>query len=182
MHGEPASRVKHYLDIIKGSNAEIFENFCPSPVLVVLGGIIQPGSDFVTRATGENESLHDFNGKHRFDPNARVFPVIKSEGANPYSQMIIIGRTHNTDIQLHSSSISKMHAFITWQDGPTGRQYKIADGKSRNGTWLGTTRLQSQKVYPLSSGTTIGLGGTIFMRFYLPGNFYTALTAMAFSS
>lgn len=177
MSADQAQRVKYFLEKIGELDIKAFKEICPHPVLVVMGGILARENEFQTRVSTSLDELGAKEGRHaRFDPNARVFPVAKLPGANPYSQMIIIGRTSNTDIQLQSSGISKMHAFITWQDGPSGRKYKIADGKSRNGTWLGEKRLSPQRVHDLQSGAVLGLGRSVFLRFYLPEDFFAVLS------
>jgi len=175
---DTSERVKHYLERTIGVSPEKFEELFPHPVLVVMGGVIDPESDFHTRVSLATDVVESMAKQVRFDPNARVFPVTKRTGANPYAQMIIIGRTANTDIQLQSSEISKMHALITWQDKPKGRTYKIADGKSRNGTWLNSKRLRPQRVHELTSGGVIKLGRTMLLRYLTPTHFYEALMKM----
>jgi hypothetical protein len=178
MSPEFIQRVKQFLDSSKGKTLEQFLYMHPLPVLVVLGGITKSNDGFVTRSVTSVEVFDFHNKTDDLDPNARVFPLEKRENSNHYSQMIIIGRTPNSDIPLISSEISKMHSYLTWKDTDEGKTYKVVDGNSRNGTWLNEKKLAPHKPCDIKSGQVISLGGSIFLCFFSPKDFFSALSRM----
>lgn len=93
-------------------------------------------------------------------PEEMIAPVTKRLGANSYS-FITIGRAHNNDVVVPSSSISKCHAVIYCEHD----RYKIADAGSRNGTAFNGETLPANEPVALESGDVITLGGSVRVKF-----------------
>lgn len=64
----------------------------------------------------------------------------------------------------YGQGLSKRHAVIR----RTVRGYEILDLGSVNGTWLNNERLDSQKYYPLASGSHLRLGSMRLFVLYRP--------------
>ena len=69
-----------------------------------------------------------------------VYPV-KQTGRTPFPRVVTVGRTKNNDVVLPDVSISKFHAFFKDEDG----RFVLADGESRNGTFVEGERVSSAK-------------------------------------
>src|SRR6188768_837852 len=61
-----------------------------------------------------------------------IYPLVKKPGAS-FPDRITIGRTSNNDIVVADASISRLHAYVRRD----GKQWVVADGGSKNGSWLG---------------------------------------------
>ncbi|MBI3725727.1 FHA domain-containing protein [bacterium] len=106
-------------------------------------------------------------------PRTRAVVVKKRDGANDFANMITIGRASNNDIALEVASVSKFHAYLTW-DGPA---WFLHDAGSSNGTWIDGERLgEAQGKAGLRDGTSIQLGPDARVRFFAPTALYELLT------
>ena len=92
-----------------------------------------------------------------------------------YSGFLSIGRAENCDLVLKEPTISKMHALF-WIPKLNG-SWTIADGKSRNGTFLNGARLSPMAKRPVQSGDLIRFGDLV-AQFWLPKDLYQRLLAM----
>jgi hypothetical protein len=70
----------------------------------------------------------------------RIYPV-RHTGRSPFPRIVTVGRTKNNDVVLADVSISKFHAFFKEEGGT----YFLADGESRNGTFVDGERALSTK-------------------------------------
>lgn len=75
-------------------------------------------------------------------------------------QQFSLGRSHQSDVRIDDSFVSKHHALISYNDGEF-----VLEDKSLNGTFiktedLGRIRIQGQKVYLFGEGV-ISLGAPI---------------------
>ena len=89
-----------------------------------------------------------------------VYPV-RHTGRSPFPRIVTVGRTKNNDIVLADVGISKFHAFFKEEAG----QFFIADGESRNGTFVGGERAlptKQGKPTPLTSGMAVKFGALEF--------------------
>ncbi len=89
-----------------------------------------------------------------------VYPI-KQTGRTPFPRVITVGRTRNNDIVLPDVSISKFHAFFKDDEG----RFTLADGESRNGTFVEGERVNSAKrgkPTPLKSGALVKFGALEF--------------------
>jgi hypothetical protein len=114
-----------------------------------------------------------------FQPGDRGFlgvtPVVKRDGANPYSSMITLGRARNNDVPITDISVSKLHAWIrrgdngTFDSGP----YTITDAGSRNGTFVnGQEVFREACALPVGAKLRLGLVEFVFVDV---GGLYVAL-------
>ena len=77
-------------------------------------------------------------------------PLVKVQETFP--SMIMLGRTLNNDIVVGDTSISKFHAFF--RVGPGGL-VEVADAGSRNGTFVGPTKLVPKQMSRLRPGDRV---------------------------
>jgi adenylate cyclase len=71
---------------------------------------------------------------------------------------ILVGRSPENDVQIKDKSVSRVHARILKQ----GNKYFIKDIKSRNGTFIGGLRIESEKEYEIKEGMPVAIGKTFF--------------------
>ncbi len=170
--------VNNLLDRSSGMSLEEYSRRYPHAVMIAMGDVAQNYDGFDTEVATSLDILDLSKSTRRFDLNARVFEVEKRSGVNPYSQMIILGRTPNSDIRLQNTDVSKMHAYLTWKESPEGEIYQIADSDSRNGTWINEKKLIPSKPHTIESGEVIVLGGSVFLCFYYPKELFSILSNM----
>ncbi|MDQ3367273.1 MAG: FHA domain-containing protein [Myxococcota bacterium] len=101
-----------------------------------------------------------------------VYPMAKKPGAS-FPDRITIGRTSNNDIVVVDASISRLHAYVR----PQGATWVVADGGSKNGSWLKGEPLEPRRERPLSSRTILRLGD-VDMTFYLAADLFAVLGGM----
>ena len=90
-----------------------------------------------------------------------VYPI-KHTGRSPFPRIVTVGRTKNNDIVLADVSISKFHAFFK----EDGQEWYLADGESRNGTFVdGQRALTSKQGKPtrVKSGARVKFGALAFL-------------------
>jgi FHA domain-containing protein len=92
-----------------------------------------------------------------------------------YSGFLSVGRADNCDLVLKEPTISKMHALF-WIPNMVGT-WMLADGKSRNGTFLNGARLQPLAKRPLRSGDLIRFGD-LAAQFWMPADLVQRLLSM----
>ena len=100
----------------------------------------------------------------------RGFLTVISAGSAPAApgQIVVsqfpfvLGRTEGSFI-IGDSSVSRKHAQITFDS--SRRSFSITDLNSSNGTRLNNQTIQAGQPVPLSSGTMIGLGSSVILRF-----------------
>lgn len=98
---------------------------------------------------------------------------VRKRQRNAFADMITVGRTRNNDIILQEQGISKFHAWFS--AGAQPGQWKIADGGSRNGTYLNDRRLEYGVPSPLSNGGRLAFTRKAEFVFYTPEGFYEEL-------
>lgn len=91
----------------------------------------------------------------------RLFALVKGP-TNPWPERISIGRARNNDVVLPDNSVSKLHCHYTWATG--GKNF-LTDTGSRNGTFVGTTRLEAnaRSTVNIGDSVTFGLVQTTFI-------------------
>jgi len=98
-----------------------------------------------------------------------VFPLLKKPGAS-FPDRITIGRTPNNDVVIADPSISRLHAYLRRQGGG----WVVADGGSKNGSWLRGEPLEPRREKPISTRAVLRLGD-VDLTFYLAADLYAAL-------
>ena len=98
-----------------------------------------------------------------------IYPLLKKAGAS-FPDRITIGRTSNNDIVVADASISRLHAYVRRD----GKQWLVADGGSKNGSWLRGAILEPRRERPLESRAVLRLGD-VDLTFYLASDLYAML-------
>ena len=98
-----------------------------------------------------------------------VYPLVKKPGAS-FADRITIGRTSNNDIVVADASISRLHAYVRRD----GKQWVVADGGSKNGSWLKGVSLEARRERALESRAVLRLGD-VDLTFYLAADLYSML-------
>jgi hypothetical protein len=98
-----------------------------------------------------------------------IYPLVKKPGAS-FPDRITIGRTSNNDIVVADASISRLHAYVRRD----GKQWVVADGGSKNGSWLRGSSLEARRERPLESRAVLRLGD-VDLTFYLASDLYAVL-------
>ncbi len=104
-----------------------------------------------------------------------VYAIVKRPG-RPFPERIGVGRARTTDISLRAPSVSKYHAYFTYDDAT--RQWTIVDARSRNGTRLGDRRLEAAAPTQLTSGAQLTFGDETFL-FFTPEGFRQVLDSLS---
>ena len=98
-----------------------------------------------------------------------IYPLVKKAGAS-FPDRITVGRTSNNDIVVADASISRLHAYVRRD----GKQWVVADGGSKNGSWLKGATLEPRRERPLESRAVLRLGD-VDLTFYLATDLYNIL-------
>ena len=98
-----------------------------------------------------------------------IYPLVKKPGAS-FPDRITIGRTSNNDIVVADASISRLHAYVRRD----GKQWVVADGGSKNGSWLKGATLEARRERPLESRCVLRIGD-VDLTFYLAADLYSVL-------
>lgn len=98
-----------------------------------------------------------------------VFPLVKKPGAS-FPDRITIGRTSNNDVVIADPSISRLHAYLRQHGGG----WVVADGGSKNGSWLRGDPLGPRRERPIATRGVLRLGD-VDLTFYLAADLYAAL-------
>jgi hypothetical protein len=85
----------------------------------------------------------------------RLYPV-RHTGRSPFPRIVTVGRTKNNDIVLADVGISKFHAFFKEEGG----QFFLADGESRNGTFV-----EGERAFPTKQGKPTALTSGLRVKF-----------------
>jgi hypothetical protein len=103
------------------------------------------------------------------DIELELYPLAKKAGAS-FPDRITIGRTPNNDVVIADSSVSRLHAYIR----RAGDGWVVADGGSKNGSWLRGLPLEPRREQPLASRAVLRLGD-VDLTFYVAADLYAAL-------
>ena len=69
--------------------------------------------------------------------------------------VVVVGRSSRADVRIEDDRASRRHAEIYWE----GQRWWLRDAGSRNGTYLGASRVT--RPVPLTHGDSIRCGGTM---------------------
>jgi hypothetical protein len=91
----------------------------------------------------------------RRDLRETIAHIVEKRSGSPWQDRIIIGRARNSDIVIHHSSVSKVHAHITTRgDGVL----MARDVGSRNGIRVNGVSVCTETPVPLPMGAILGVG------------------------
>ncbi|HEX6239779.1 MAG TPA: FHA domain-containing protein [Polyangiales bacterium] len=123
----------------------------------------------------EYVSLSDVMASRAQSPGQREVLLIKKREGALFSGHIGVGRTPNLDICIPRHGISKFHAYFSV--GADGN-YQLTDKDSKNGTFVGGTRLTQGVPVPIPNNTEVRFAAHVF-RFMQPIHFYELIKSMA---
>ena len=98
-----------------------------------------------------------------------IYPLVKKPGAS-FPDRITIGRTANNDIVVADASISRLHAYVRRD----GTHWVVADGGSKNGSWLKGHALEARRERALEARAVLRLGD-VDLTFYPATDLYAML-------
>ncbi len=104
-----------------------------------------------------------------------VYAIAKRPGG-PFPDRIGVGRARTADISLRSPSVSKYHAYFTYDEAK--REWFVVDARSRNGTRLGDGKLEAGDPIRLANGSQLMFGDETFL-FFTPDGFRQVLDSLA---
>ena len=133
-------------------------------------------SDFFTTELTEEElaDLKEIAQGRMLNPDASVFPLQKRAGVGGGAGVITVGRASDRDIVIPSSSVSKLHFYISKKPFSED-EYLIADSSSTNGTKINGDPIIAHKRSEIRSGDSIELGYGFVLRFFTPSGFWEIL-------
>jgi hypothetical protein len=147
--------------------------------VIVLHGDVDDGDGSANAASGEatlmisEPSAQWRKSMLEPEPSALglVFPIAKRPGTA--FDYISVGRTSNADIMLPLAQVSKFHAYFSKVGA---NEWTVADGGSKNGTRVGSRRLEVRSPVPVRSGERVTFGPYTF-SFYTPQGFIELVLA-----
>ena len=123
----------------------------------------------------EYVSLSDVMASRAQSPGQREVLLVKKREGALFSGHIGVGRTPNLDICIPRHGISKFHAYFSV--GGDG-SYQLTDKDSKNGTFVGGTRLTQGVPVSIPNNTEVRFAAHVF-RFMQPLHFYELIRSMA---
>ena len=159
--------VADYAEELGKIGRDSFVKLHPHPVLIVasLAGTLEDGQGSHTAVvSGASDILHVTRLV------GRVFVLVKNRYSPPGP--LSIGRTSDNDVAFPDYSVSKLHCQLA----PVGREIRLIDQASTNGTFLNGVRLVPRKPVVVTSGDTVTLG-RFNCLFHLPPGFVGHLTS-----
>jgi hypothetical protein len=89
--------------------------------------------------------------------------AVKKRPGGPFPDRIGLGRSRTADIPLRITSVSKYHAYFTYDEAQG--LWTLWDARSRNGTYVGPTRLTSGAGAPVANGEHVAFSEESFLFF-----------------
>ena len=173
----------HYLDLVKLGRDAFLASAAPAALLRSRN---EPGTPTPSPGDeGGRESSVDLEtetfvgdvdapGGRRRGRRLEIYPLAKKPNA-PFPEMITIGRTPNNDIVLRDATVSRLHAFFKH---PRDGRWVIADGGSKNGTFLDGAPLAARKERDVGSGQVVKIGD-LELTFYTAAELFKLLSLLA---
>lgn len=160
--------VTEYAEELGKIGRDRFVQAHPHPVLIVasLAGTLEDGGQgsHTALVNGASDILHVTRLV------GRVFVLAKNRYSPPGP--ITIGRTSDNDVTFPDYSVSKQHCQLA----VVGREVRLIDFGSTNGTFLNGVRLVARKPVLVATGDTVTLG-RFNCLFHLPAGFAGHLAA-----
>jgi hypothetical protein len=168
---EPAD---HYLGLVKLGRDAFIASAAPAALVRVrpdasmgtTGTTPPPGLDDASRESSVDLNMDTYvgtpEGRGKRQRRLEIYPLLKKPSA-PFPDMITVGRTPNNDVVLKDATVSRLHVFFRHR----GATWQIADGGSKNGTFLDGKPLAPRRELGVDSGQTVKIGD-------LELTFYTA--------
>jgi len=172
---EPAD---HYLGLVKLGRDAFVASAAPAALVRVRhdvsGGRLPPTLDEPHRDSSVDLAIDTYvgvpSGQGRRQRRLEIYPLIKKPSA-PFPDMITVGRTPNNDVVLKDSTVSRLHVFFRHR----GAIWQIADGGSKNGTFLDGAPLAPRRERVLDSGQVVKIG-ELELTFYTAEELFKMLS------
>ena len=140
------------------TRSEFVHNF-PFPFLLEIGGRIRAEASVNDEETAVGKRMEPVGDAPPLAPADEPFVLALRKVANAVPSALTLGRATSNDVVIRDSFVSKVHAFFHAGDG----RWELADAGSRNGTWLGSRRLDSKgAAAPVRSGDVLTFGRVAF--------------------
>jgi hypothetical protein len=158
----------HYRHLVTLGRDEFLAAAAPGVLVRYRTPGSEPSTPPITTRTIDRrspESLDAAAAHGRVTPEAvemEIYPLVKKPGAS-FPDRITIGRTSNNDVVIVDSSVSRLHAYVREADG-----WVVADAGSKNGSWLGETRLEARREAALPPGSVLRLGDVLLLFYRAP--------------
>jgi hypothetical protein len=177
----------HYLDLVKLGRDAFVASAAPAALIRTRpdAGATTPAPDGdAGRDSSVDLDTETFVGDNVGRPGRRksrrleIYPLAKKPAA-PFPDMITVGRTPNNDIVLRDSTVSRLHAFFRHHRAPDGarggEKWEVADGGSKNGTFLDGQALSPRREKPVGSGQVVKIGD-LELTFYTAEDLFKLLS------
>lgn len=162
-----------YLRLVKLGRDVFVQSVAPASLVRVRGDLAAGVEDSARDQSIELDTetfVGNDQGKRRPSRRIEIYPLVKKPSA-PFPDMITVGRTPNNDIVLRDATVSRLHAFFRHKDG----RWYVADGGSKNGTFLEGTPLPARKDREIDSGQGVRIGD-LAMTFYTAEELFKMLS------
>ena len=169
----------HYRQLLQLGREGFVTASAPAALVRYRAAGVEPGSSGATTLTlddrddGDTREASEDTLPHGADlPDTielEVYPLAKKAGAS-FPDRITIGRTHNNDVVIADSSVSRLHAYVRRE----GAGWVVADAGSKNGSSLRGAKLLARQEQPLTSRAVLRLGD-VDVTFYLAAELFAAL-------
>jgi hypothetical protein len=168
----------HYLDLVKLGKDAFVSSAAPAALIRSRpdpGALTPvPDSDASRESSVDLDTetwIGDADAKgRRRNRKLEIYPLAKKPNA-PFPDMITVGRTPNNDIVLRDATVSRLHAFFRHK----GDTWQIADGGSKNGTFLDGLALAPRKEKGLGTGQVVKIGD-LELTFYTSEDLFKLLS------
>ena len=173
---EPAD---HYLGLVKLGRDAFVASAAPAALVRVRPGTSLDSGGPSTHDDPSRESSVDLvmdtfvgsaDGQPRRQRRLEIYPLIKKPSAS-FPDMITVGRTPNNDIVLKDATVSRLHVFFRHR----GATWHVADGGSKNGTFLDGAPLSPRRERVVESGQVVKVGD-LELTFYTAEELYKMLS------
>jgi tetratricopeptide (TPR) repeat protein len=143
-----------FVELARTMTQKEFARAFDFPFLLAVGPALAINDDEDTHVGQKLEAVDE---RYEARTAASVLPVRATRGLVPSA--ITVGRAPTNDVVIPDGRVSKLHAVFRRH----GRGWELADAGSRNGTFAGEQRLQSQgPAVPVSSGDILAFGHAAF--------------------
>ena len=98
--------------------------------------------------------------------------LVKRPG-NPFPNFVSVGRAANNDLVIGVETVSKLHAYFTFEDGA----WRLTDYRSTNGTRLNGEAIEGGQPVPVSDGDQLLIGKEVTAVFLTPASLHARARA-----
>jgi hypothetical protein len=98
--------------------------------------------------------------------------LVKRPG-NPFPNFVSVGRAANNDLVIGVETISKLHAYFTYEDGA----WNLTDYRSTNGTRLNGSPIEAGTAVRLRDGDQLLVGKEVTAIFMTPASLHAKARA-----